>query len=65
MGSTETTTPVVRLLSIDLRTLEQSAVGIDFGLENDVTFDSVGFLLWDKLIVDYQNMPENQSGGFV
>jgi hypothetical protein len=38
---------------------------MDFGSEDDVTFDSADFLLWDKLIVDYQNMPENQSGGFV
>jgi hypothetical protein len=45
--------------------LEQSADGLDFGLDDDFTFDSADFLFWDKLIQDYRNVPEDQSGNFV
>jgi hypothetical protein len=45
--------------------LEQSVDGMNFGLRNDFTFDSADFLFWDKLIEDYQSMPEDQSGMFV
>lgn len=63
-GSTDTTTPVEPSPSSDLRALEQSADGVDFGLENDFTFDSADFLFWDKLIQDYRNVPEDQFGNY-
>jgi hypothetical protein len=63
--STENTTPVEPSPISDLKALEQSADGIDFGLDDDFTFDSADFLFWDKLIQDYRNVPEDQSGNFV
>jgi hypothetical protein len=63
--STENTTPIDPSPTSDLKALEQSADGIDFGLDDDFTFDSVDFLFWDKLIQDYRNVPEEQSGSFL
>jgi hypothetical protein len=63
--STQNTTPVDSLPSGEFKSLEQSADGMDFGFGNDFTFDSADFLFWDKLIEDYQNMPEDQSATFV
>jgi hypothetical protein len=59
MASNENTTLADPSPSSDL---EQNAGGMDFGLGNDFTFDSADFLFWDKLIEDYRNMPEDQSG---
>lgn len=64
-GSTETTTPVDPSPSSDLKALEQSADGFDFGLDTDFTFDSADFMFWDKLIQDYRNVPEDQSGNYL
>jgi hypothetical protein len=64
-SATDTTTPVGPSPSSDLAALEQSAEGFNFGLDNDFTFDSADFLFWDKLIQDYRNVPENQSGNFL
>jgi hypothetical protein len=63
--STENTTPIDPSPTSDLKALEQSADGFDFGLDDDFTFDSADFLFWDKLIQDYRNVPEEQSGNFV
>jgi hypothetical protein len=62
IGSTQDTTPADPLPSSEFRELDQSVDGMDFGFGSDFTFDSADFLFWDKLIVDYQSMPENQSG---
>ena len=51
--------------SSDLKALEQSGEVFDFGLDNDFTFDSADFLFWDKLIQDYRNVPEDQSGSYL
>lgn len=59
MASNENTTLADPSPSSDF---EQNAGGMDFGLGNDFTFDSADFLFWDKLIEDYRNMPEDQSG---
>jgi hypothetical protein len=64
-GSTHNATLVDPLPSGEFGALEQSVDGMNFGLRNDFTFDSADFLFWDKLIEDYQNMPEDQSGMFV
>jgi hypothetical protein len=64
-GSTENTTPIEPSPISDVKALEQSADGFDFGLDDDFTFDSADFLFWDKLIQDYRNVPEDQSGNFV
>jgi hypothetical protein len=48
-----------------LKVLEQSADGMDLGLDNDFTFDSADFMFWDKLIQDFRNVPEDQFGDFV
>lgn len=64
-GGTETTTPIEPSPSSDLKALEQSGDVFDFGLDNDFTFDSADFLFWDKLIQDYRNVPEDQSGSYV
>jgi hypothetical protein len=64
-STTEATTPVGPSPSSDFTALEQSADGFNFGLDNDFTFDSADFLFWDKLIQDYRNVPENQSGNFL
>jgi hypothetical protein len=63
--STDTTTPLEPSPSSDLKVLEQSADGMDLGLDNDFTFDSADFMFWDKLIQDFRNVPEDQFGDFV
>jgi hypothetical protein len=65
MGSTENTTLADPSPGSELRAPEQSVVEMDFGFEHHFTFDSADFLCWEKLIEDYRNMPENQSGTFV
>jgi hypothetical protein len=65
MGSTEGISLVGPSPGSDLTAPEQSAVGTDFGIEHDFTFDSADFLFWDKLIEDYRNMPEDHSGNSV
>ena len=64
-STTENSTPVGPSPSSDLKTLEQDADVFDFGLDNNFTFDSADFLFWDKLIQDYRNVPEDQSGNFL
>jgi hypothetical protein len=65
-GSTETTTPIEPSPSSDLKSFEQNGGDVfDFGLDNDFTFDSADFLFWDKLIQDYRNVPEDQSGSYL
>lgn len=63
---TENTTPADPSPSSDLKALEQSADGaaMEFGLDNDFTFDSADFMFWEKLIQDYRNVPDDQTGGF-
>lgn len=48
----------------DPNALDQSASGMDLGLENDFTFDSSDWMFWDKLVTDYRNAPDDPSWQF-
>lgn len=65
LGSTEDITSANPSPDSDLSALEPNVDGMDFGFGNDFTFDSADLLFWDKLIEDYRNMPDHQSGSFM